>query len=820
MKKLTEIGMGKLGLLVGILFLCFLNIIPPINAQLSCTDIDGDWICDQIEILNGLDPNVSSLNDNLDSDGDGLTNYDELVFSEGCSIPNMNLRISGSLVLCRTAWQYALNPQDTDSDDDGLHDRQEIDGLAYYFQYRGTVLVKTNPSNADTDGDGLLDGAEFIGWLFGNVRAQSDPTSVDTDSDGLPDFLEVGNGPLSNPDNSDTDGDGLNDYDEITKYRTIPSMSDTDNDNLDDGREVKETKSNPNDSDTDNDGVEDGAEILNGTDPLVSDYMAASINTDLNSENLITCGTGTILRENQCVVDSTTTDSTTTDSTTTDSTTTDSTTTDSTTTDSTTTDSTTRTMNFNGLWKVSTVSGADVTYSCNSELAMTWNSVSILDENPNLTFSNSWSTTPLLSPLESLLNANSKFIVPMTENLQVIDVLGNSDDFTFSLHGQFVDENTFHGTLGFEYRLMEYLDSLGSAIPSYISINCPNASYDVVITRVSESALIDSTSTVTEPTVTEPTVTEPTVTEPTVTEPTVTEPTVTQSIIQTDKKIYDLGATVNYNGKAPDVTSIIQIQADLIDNSGSVAMTNNVNTDSSGNFQGYFKLNTGGRWNGDLKIIVTTQNYDTGSTTFCVNDSDRGKYCDAQSTTSTDIPSTSDSPLSTDKQIYDLGSTVRYSGKIPDTVSQVDVYIIDNRGGSNNAGTVSVNPDGTFSDSYKLSTGGRWNDSLQIQIDAGSNRYSTTFCVNDSSRGITCPSGTTMSFGGILESAQKQSLDIMNSESATSTYGKQGYSYGNKAVGTGISVINSGKICGLSLCSEDISMEKRIELYLKSVGLK
>jgi hypothetical protein len=35
MKKLTGIGMGKLGLLVGILFLGFLNIIPPINAQLS-----------------------------------------------------------------------------------------------------------------------------------------------------------------------------------------------------------------------------------------------------------------------------------------------------------------------------------------------------------------------------------------------------------------------------------------------------------------------------------------------------------------------------------------------------------------------------------------------------------------------------------------------------------------------------------------------------------------------------------------------------------------------------------------------------------------
>jgi len=69
------------------------------------------------------------------------------------------------------------------------------------------------------------------------------------------------------------------------------------------------------------------------------------------------------------------------------------------------------------------------------------------------------------------------------------------------------------------------------------------------------------------------------------------------------------------------------------------------------------------------------------------------------------------------------------------------------------------------------------------------------------------------SFGGTLESAQP-TFDIMDSDGATSTYGKQGYSYGFKAVGTGLTVINSDQICGLSLCSEKMDTAEKIQQYL------
>ncbi|MBL7001253.1 MAG: hypothetical protein ISR80_00605 [Nitrosopumilus sp.] len=54
----------------------------------------------------------------------------------------------------------------------------------------------------------------------------------------------------------------------------------------------------------------------------------------------------------------------------------------------------------------------------------------------------------------------------------------------------------------------------------------------------------------------------------------------------------------------------------------------------------------------------------------------------------------------------------------------------------------------------------------------------------------------------------------MNSKSTTSTIGKQGYSFGFKAVGTNNSEINSGNVCGLSLCSKDLTTEQKIEYYL------
>jgi len=59
----------------------------------------------------------------------------------------------------------------------------------------------------------------------------------------------------------------------------------------------------------------------------------------------------------------------------------------------------------------------------------------------------------------------------------------------------------------------------------------------------------------------------------------------------------------------------------------------------------------------------------------------------------------------------------------------------------------------------------------------------------------------------------------MDSDGTTSTTGKQGYTYGFKAIGNTVSVINSDKICGLSLCSEKMSTAEIIQQYLQSKGL-
>jgi hypothetical protein len=78
---------------------------------------------------------------------------------------------------------------DTDSDDDGLTDGEEI-------------AIGTDPFDPDTDDDGLSDGDEV------NVHG-TDPLDPDTDDDGLNDGLEVDLG--LDPLNPDTDGDGIPD---------------------------------------------------------------------------------------------------------------------------------------------------------------------------------------------------------------------------------------------------------------------------------------------------------------------------------------------------------------------------------------------------------------------------------------------------------------------------------------------------------------------------------------------------------------------------------------------------------------------------------
>ncbi|MEO8168164.1 MAG: OmpA family protein, partial [bacterium] len=152
-------------------------------------DDDNDGLSNGKEAALGLDPN------NPDTDGDGLTDGDEI-------------------------FKYKTDPTKKDTDGDGLSDGDEI------WRFR------TDPLLADTDKDGLSDGDEVSVY-------NTDPLKVDTDKDGLSDGEEV----LTyhtDPLKPDTDDDGLTDSSEIFGYKTDPLKADTDGGGVNDGTEVKQ----------------------------------------------------------------------------------------------------------------------------------------------------------------------------------------------------------------------------------------------------------------------------------------------------------------------------------------------------------------------------------------------------------------------------------------------------------------------------------------------------------------------------------------------------------------------------------------------------
>ncbi len=148
----------------------------------------------------------------------------------------------------------------TDTDGDGLPDRQEREGIRLCTG----ELLKTDPGKRDTDGDGLTDLEELgqrqnvpAGTCYA-VRPTLPPT------DGTP-------GP-SNPTAVDSDGDGLLDADE-RDYGTSPYRADTDGDTLSDARELLTTGSDPRNRNIDGDGRDDAEEVRKDTDPYYRDLQ-------------------------------------------------------------------------------------------------------------------------------------------------------------------------------------------------------------------------------------------------------------------------------------------------------------------------------------------------------------------------------------------------------------------------------------------------------------------------------------------------------------------------------------------------------------------
>ena len=141
-----------------------------------------------------------------------------------------------------------------DPDQDGLSTEDE------------TTIYFTDPNNPDSDEDGLNDRIEIQNGLDPNSATGVNGPDGDLDADGLSNEDEI-TVHFTRPDSDDSDEDGLTDREEVITYLTNPNEEDSDGDGLTDEAEVKEHKSDPNKTDTDGDGQNDKFEIENLTDP-------------------------------------------------------------------------------------------------------------------------------------------------------------------------------------------------------------------------------------------------------------------------------------------------------------------------------------------------------------------------------------------------------------------------------------------------------------------------------------------------------------------------------------------------------------------------
>jgi cysteine-rich repeat protein len=265
---------------------------PSTTTDPSRIDTDRGGIPDGVEDanLNGAvdvdetDPNVRTDDD---SDGDGLTEAEEADLGtdpldadtddDGIS-DKQEINGTGPLV----PWG-PTDPLDPDTDDDGLRDGTEIGVVTTPPDTDASYQPDTDPSSTtdplddDSDDDGILDGAEDGNGNGAVGPNEPDPNSRDSDADGLLDGLEAG---LTEPMGMGTDM-AVFQADTDPSTTTSPVDRDTDTGGIPDGAEdanlngrVDPGERDPNvraDDDSDGDGIPDADELADGTDPFSTD---------------------------------------------------------------------------------------------------------------------------------------------------------------------------------------------------------------------------------------------------------------------------------------------------------------------------------------------------------------------------------------------------------------------------------------------------------------------------------------------------------------------------------------------------------------------
>ena len=218
------------------------------------TDSDGDGVSDEDELRLGSSPFY------WDSDGDGLSDMIELGGD-------------GSI-----AWDSdgdgAIDALDPDDNNNGRGTRQEIvgdndlDGIPNYRDQRYDAPKMTE----DADNDGIPNGVENPG-IVNSLAYLIDPTRpvnnilIDTDGDGLPNALD-----------EDSDGDGHLDKDEAGFSLNDGSLLDSDGDAIPDFMDVD--SEGPGSGDSDKDGIPDDVEC---SESVMSIAMAVLRSQNFNN---------------------------------------------------------------------------------------------------------------------------------------------------------------------------------------------------------------------------------------------------------------------------------------------------------------------------------------------------------------------------------------------------------------------------------------------------------------------------------------------------------------------------------------------------------
>lgn len=219
----------------------------PIVGQQSddatVADTDGDGLSNGLEATLGSNPN------DKDSDDDGVLDGLEPNPSEDGDFDGL------------------VDVIDPDSDNDGLFDGTEMsfgcsdpatDPLAMHCVADADPATHTSAVMADTDRGGVIDGSEDVN---GNGRIDRDSSDVPTETDPNVRADDI------NALNADADGDGLSDAMEAA-LGSNPNDKDSDDDGVPDGAEHNPSADsdrdglrNVMDPDSDGDGLYDGTEL-------------------------------------------------------------------------------------------------------------------------------------------------------------------------------------------------------------------------------------------------------------------------------------------------------------------------------------------------------------------------------------------------------------------------------------------------------------------------------------------------------------------------------------------------------------------------------